>query len=281
LQLQVPWANAMVGAREIDAVLVSIGGNDAGFADLAVACGVQQPCYVDSPALDLADAQFVCGLFGVIGLGAPCNELFGVFPDQSAKQILETGVGALPAKYAMLANTVLPGLEGLLTPEPGEPVERVRSGRVYITEYVDMTKDDARAYCRFDRTDPLGSIPGMTPDEMQWLDITAAGSINRAVADAAATHGWNAVGGIFSAYAPHGYCAESHWVVRLHETLLGQGDISGIAHPNVQGHIRNGQAIFVALMGDLYPLGLGAAPRAPDEDDRPGRGRMLAGSGAQ
>ncbi len=290
LQLQVPWANAMIGSREIDAVLVSIGGNDAGFADLAVACGVQQPCYVDSPAFEPSDVQFVCGLLGVIGVGAACNDFFGNFPTESAKQILETGVAALPAKYALLANTLLPGLEGLLAPEPSplgppvpprEPVERVRSGRVYITEYVDMTKDDARAYCRFDRTDPLGAIPGMTVDELQWLDVTAAGSINRAVADAAATHGWNAVGGIFSAYASHGYCAESHWVVRLHETLLGQGDISGIAHPNVQGHIRNGQAIFAALMGDLYPLGLGAAPRAPDEDDRPGRSGMLAVSGAQ
>lgn len=285
LTKQVPWANALVGSREIDAVLVSIGGNDAGFATLATACAVQQPCYVDAPAFDPADVGFVCALFTVVGLGDQCNELFGVFPAQSGKQVLEAGVAALPGKYATLANTLLPGLEGLLAPAlgatvtPVDPAERVRSGRVYITEYVDMTKDDARSYCRFDRTDPLGAIPGITQDEMLWLDLTATRSINGAVAEAAATHGWVAVGEIFSAYAPHGYCAEDHWVVRAHETFLRQGDPSGVAHPNVRGHIQNGQAIFAALIGDLYPLGLGAAPRAPDEDDRrPGRGRLVAGT---
>ena len=273
LTQQVPWANALVGSREIDAVLVSIGGNDAGFATLATACAVQQPCYVDAPAFDPADVGFVCALFAVVGLGDQCNELFGVFPAQSGKQVLEAGVAALPGEYATLANEVLPGLEGLL-----DPSEQVRSGRVYITEYVDMTKDDARIYCRFDRTDPLGAIPGITQDEMLWLDLTATRSINGAVAEAAATHGWVAVGQIFSAYALHGYCAENHWVVRAHESFLGQGDPSGVAHPNVRGHMQNGQAIFSALMGDLYPHGLGAAPRAPDEDDYRRRGASIARS---
>jgi hypothetical protein len=280
LRQQVPWANALVGSREIDAVLMSIGGNDAGFATLATACAVQQPCYVDSPAFDPADVGFVCGLFGAIGLGEPCNKLFGVFPAQSGKQVLEAGVAGLPAKYAELANALLPKLDGLLEPR-GDDAERVRSGRVYITEYVDMTKDDARIYCSFDRTDPLGAIPGITQDEMAWLDVTATRSINGAVAEAAATHGWVSVGQIFSAYAPHGYCAENHWVVRAHETFLRQGDEKGVAHPNAQGHTHNGQAILAALMNDLYPLGLGAAPRAPDESERPGRATLLAGSAMQ
>jgi hypothetical protein len=241
---------------------------------------VQQPCYVDSPAIDPADVGFVCGLFGSIGLGEPCNELFGVFPAQSGKQVLEAGVAGLPPKYAELANTLLPSLDGLLEPDV-DAAARVRSHRVYITEYVDMTKDDARIYCSFDRTDPLGAIPGITQDEMLWLDLTATRSINGAVAEAAATHGWVAVGEIFSAYAPHGYCAEDHWVVRAHETFLTQGDPGGVAHPNTRGHIHNGQAILAALMGDLYPLGLDAAPRAPDEDERPGRSPLFAGSVAQ
>jgi hypothetical protein len=287
LQLQVPWANALIGSREIDAVLVSIGGNDAGFATLATACAVQQPCYVDAPAFDPADVGFVCGLFTAIGLGEPCNELFGAFPAQSGKQVLEEGVAGLPAKYAELANTLLPSLDGLLEPASGstvppvDPAERVRSGRVYITEYVDMTKDDALVYCAFDRTDPLGAIPGITQDEMAWLDVTATRSINGAVAQAAATHGWVAVSGIFSAYAPHGYCAEDHWVVRVHETFLRQGDPGGVAHPNDRGHIQNAQAIFAAFVDDLYPLGLGGDPRAPDEDERPGRGASIAASVGQ
>ncbi len=292
---QVPWAAELVGTREVDAVFLSIGGNDAGFADLAAACAGQQPCYVDDPAVDPADASFLCSLIELIGFGDACTELFDNVPDRSAKQILSSGLDSLPKKYRELATELLPGLPGLLEPlagpgaggrgrpgrgrgypgRPGpgsDPAERVRSSRVYITEYVDMTKDDARAYCAFDRTDPLGTVPGITADEMAWLDRTAARGINRAVADAATEHGWTYVEQIYDAYAPHGYCARTHWVVRAHETFLQQGDEKGIAHPNFTGHPRNAGSIFAALGDDLYPGGPEAPPRAPDPAAGPGVG---------
>jgi hypothetical protein len=141
---------------------------------------------------------------------------------------------------------------------------------VYITEYVDMTRGDNGAYCTQDLRNPLGTIPAITPDELAWLDVNAAGSINQAVADAAAAHGWNAVGGIYGPYATHGYCADDHWVVRIYESLLRQGDPNGVAHPNVAGHRHNGQAIGAALSAALYPDGPGAPPRAPDQQLGPG-----------
>ena len=280
LREQIPWADELIGSREIDAVLVSIGGNDAGFASLAIACVVQQPCYVDSPAFDPAAGAAYCGFVGLFGLGTLCNNLFGIFPAQSAKAILEEGVGGLPPRYAELAEELLPNLRGLLEPEPGpgvpqpplEPVDRVRSNRVYITEYVDMTKDDAGAYCVGSLANLLGTIPGVTPDELLWLDLVAAASINRAGATAALTHGWNAVSGIYGGYATHGYCADAHWVVRAHETFLRQGDEKGMAHPNGVGHAFNGQAIFAALLADLYPGGLGGSPRPPNQ---PGPGKPV------
>lgn len=285
MQQQLPWAEELVGTREVDAVLLSIGGNDAGFADLASACVGQQPCYVDDPAVDPADASFLCSLIELIGFGDACTDLFDAVPDRSAKQILNSGLDALPEKYSELATELLPGLPGLLEPlagpgaggrgrpgPGGDPAERVRSSRVYITEYVDMTKDDARAYCAFDRTDPLGTVPGITDDEMAWLDQTAARGINRAVADAAEAHGWTYVERIYDAYAPHGYCARTHWVVRAHETFLQQGDEKGIAHPNFTGHPRNAGSIFEALGADLYPGGPEAPPRAPDPAAGPGVG---------
>ena len=66
----------------------------------------------------------------------------------------------------------------------------------------------------------------------------------------------------------HEFPAEGRYEVTLH--VVGNGpsfkvDDVVTVQPNAQGHTRNGQAIFAALMGDLYPLGLGAAPRAPDE----------------
>lgn len=271
LTKQIPWAEALLGPREIDAVLLSIGGNDAGFANIATACAVQQPCYVDDPAFDPAAGIGLCTVLGVLGFGQQCTDFFGFFPTESANRLVADGVAALPAKYQELAQEVLPQLSGLLDPlAMGEPATRLRSSRVYITEYVDMTRDDNGAYCTQDLTNPLGTIPAITPDELAWLDVNAAGSINQAVADAAAAHGWNAVGGIYGPYATHGYCADDHWVVRIYESLLRQGDPGGVAHPNVAGHRHNGQAIVAALTAALYPDGPGAAPRAPDQQLGPG-----------
>ncbi|MDP3909911.1 MAG: hypothetical protein Q8Q14_05935 [Gemmatimonadales bacterium] len=272
LREQIPWAAALIGSREIDAVLLSIGGNDAGFANIATACVILQPCYVDLPALGDVVPEQACFLVGFLGFRDDCIALLNTPPPQSAKQILNEGLAALPGRYAELGTQLLPSLPGLLDPASVlDPVDRVRSSRVYITEYVDMTKDDTRAYCApAPLTNPLGTLPGVSTDELSWLDVVAAASINQAGRDAAATHGWTAVGGIYAAYEPHGYCADDHWVVRLHESFIRQGDPSGLAHPNVAGHTHNGQAIFAALLPDLYPLGIGGAPRAPDQPFVPG-----------
>jgi len=259
LKQQIALANQLVGQREIDAMLLSIGGNDAGFAAIGTACAVQQPCYVDDPALDLADANGVCLLLGVIGFEGQCTTFFGNFPTQSAKHILQEGVDSLPIRYDTLANNYLPTLTGLLA------AGTVRSNRVYIAEYGDLTKDDGGAYCRFDNTDPLGAMPGVTTDEMEWLDLAATRSIDGAVATAAVAHGWNLVSGIYQAYRDHGYCATNHWVNRIHESLLRQGDIRGLLHPNNAGQITSAGAIVNALMRDLYPEGPAGAPRAPDQ----------------
>src|SRR5207249_4472577 len=146
------------------------------------------------------------------------NDFYGQVFSQSAAEILATRVATLPAKYEELARDHLPQLEGLLEPPdplgpPRAPVERVRSRRVYITEYPDLTKNDSRAYCAFDPTiNLLATMPVITEAEWRWMDQVAASAVNGAVANAAAAHDWNFVGGIYSAWAPHGYCADTRWL---------------------------------------------------------------------
>lgn len=257
---QIPWADALVGEREIDAVLMSIGGNDAGFANLAKGCAVQEPCNDPNPAFDPGVGAGICPFLGLVGFQPACDDFFSTNIPAPATTVLQDGIASLPGRYARLDAELLPQLRGLQ--EPG--TERVRSDRVYISEYVDMTKGADGAYCTNTLGNILAIMPGFSPGEMQWLDLTAGQGINQAVQTAAQTHGWNFVSGIYSTYAPHGYCADAHWVVRLHETFLTQGDPQGIAHPNRSGHLLNGSAIHAALLSDLYPLGLPGAMRAPD-----------------
>jgi hypothetical protein len=274
---QIRWADEPLGNREIDSALLSIGGNDAGFADLAMACAMQQDCDEETFA-EANSGQEVCYLMSRVGLKDPCDDMFEG-PRKSGKTLLGEGLELLPDRYEVLADDALPTLRGLLAPEAGgpgrhgrgrpattvAPEDRLRSNRVYISEYVDMTKDEMGHYCSFDRTDLLGTMPGYTVDEMDWLDTTAAKDINSAVATAADEHGWTYVNEIYNAYERQGYCAEDHWVVRAHESLLTQagaeGAYKGVAHPNNHGHEHNALAILAKLQHDLYP---GGEPRAPD-----------------
>lgn len=293
LQEQVFSGNGLVGEREIDAVLLSIGGNDAGFATIVKACALQEPCFVTPatyvPVGGLCDAGGVASAWALgpawllwpalvlLGFGDECEAF--ITPnlpspsDESAAETLQRELAGLPSKYTTVATKLfpgdagldsVPGLPGLL--QPGETIGgAVRSSRVYITEYVDMTKDEDGVYCGPNIPfDPLALMPGFSPSELAWLDQTATRSINAAVETAAMTHGWTFVSGIYDAYRTHGYCAEVPWVVRGHETFLTQGDEKGIAHPNALGLTHNGEEILKVLMGDLYPIGLNGEPRAPD-----------------
>jgi lysophospholipase L1-like esterase len=49
-------------------------------------------------------------------------------------------------------------------------------------------------------------------------------------------HGWIYVDGIRSAFATHGYCAEDTYIVQYKESAANQEDIRGTLHPNRKGH---------------------------------------------
>ncbi len=267
---QIAWAKKLIGDREIDAVLVSIGGNDIGFSGLAAACVEQQPCYSLNPTIDPAKAIAACAPLTLLPSGGTkCSDFFtSSVSQQSAKQILDSANALLPGRYGDLATQFLPELQGLLRPDSSTgstAAQRVRSNRVYITQYGSLTKNDASAYCTPDPQDLLGTMPGVTLDEMQWLDQTAEGDLNGDVQSAAAQYGWNEVTGIYAGYAPHGYCAHDHWVTRLDETFLRQGDYQGMMHPDQAGQQFSAGRIEAALLKQLYPNGTKAPPRAPDQ----------------
>ena len=267
---QIKWANELIGNREIDAVIVSIGGNDLGFSKLATACVEEQPCYSNTPTIDPSKAVVACAPLTLLSsVNTSCTDFFQAnTPQQSAKQILDSTSVLLPGRYGVLATQDLPLLRGLLRPDSGSgtanAAQLLRSNRVYITEYGDLTKNDAGAYCTPDPTDPLGTMVGVSVDEMQWLDQNAEADLNGDVRSAASQYGWNYVTGIYAGYTPHGYCAHDHWITRLDETYLRQGDYSGMAHPNREGQQFSAQKIEQALLQDLYPNGIDAPPRLPD-----------------
>lgn len=183
--------------RKPDVVLVSIGANDAQFADAVIECLLDGRCQNNK--------DFV----------------------KKVKERLDR----LPSRYAALDKR----LDGLKIP----------GGRVFITEYPDVTRDHESEHAQ--------CLPTLYPSEWKWADENVVQPLNEHVRHAANLdrHGWHVVGGIYRGFRNHGYCATLNWIVRLEESIDRQGNEKGAFHPNGPGHTHYGQQIAAAVLPKL------------------------------
>ncbi len=192
---------ALVGGRRIDALLVSIGGNDIGFARIVRGLVDADPqgdpvCYrvdVENVWRSTADGDWNrgSGLRFALPWGVACRER-----QETGRPVLP-GLQGLPAELDALAA----GIEGGLQVE-----------RVYLMEYPDPTgAGDGVERCAEiagDLTPPFG-FHEIDTAEQAAAQTRVLGPLNQALAEAARRHGWVLVDEIASAFAAgHGYCAE-------------------------------------------------------------------------
>jgi hypothetical protein len=253
---QLRTADLLRGRREIDAIVVSVGGNDLGFSKILQSCMAEDPCHDPPTTLDTAvplAATLICAAGAIGPSSAACFDYFANLHDatENAKQIFEAGIASLPRLYARLDGE----LRTLLPELPAQ--------RVYFTEYPNLTRDEQGNLCAFDPLHPLAMLPGITHAEAAWAEGVATVSLNDAIATATAEHGWTYVGGIFDDSTPHGYCSADPWLVRLQQSFLTQGDVFGTIHPNAAGHSAAADLISAALQGDFYVGGDLSMPRLP------------------
>jgi hypothetical protein len=221
------------GRRQVDALLLSAGGNDAGFGLVATACLSSDYCIDD----------------------------YYTSPDTN-KYRFETRVGqdlaAMPSRYDALAAALSPASLGV----------DVKS--TYITEYPDpgteRRADSGQVEeCEEILEDVMWAL-GMEIEGRQWIRGAYASDwqnrttelgysrktflprLNGAIADASARHGWVMVGGISAGMAGHGYCVganDSDHPDRFIQTAAmsakAQGPdarekTTGTLHPNARGH---------------------------------------------
>lgn len=268
---QLDAARGIVAGREVDALLLSIGGNDVGFGKIVMGCMTESPCYSRTFALaplDEATATALC--VGVAGpFEASCRAALAAYTADamtSSLERFEDGLSGLDEQYAKLRMKM----------HEEEPLPLLGVGqapsRVYITQYPDATQDEQGRTCgpRNDRADPLVTLPGFSEGEWSWAATTVTrDGLNAGVEAAAATppkgtaETWTYVDGIFEAFARHGYCSDHTWFVRLQDSFLGQGDTFGTLHPNRAGQAAIGERILAALRRDLYPASSPAGAARP------------------
>jgi hypothetical protein len=264
---QIDQAAALTAGREIDALVISIGGNDVKFSSIIKSCIKEEPCYEPPFAPDPASQQIVNAICSPL-TGGPaliasqlqhpfnrCTDFFSSLPTGDASQFFEGGIAELPGLYAKLQAAIRDELSTL------------PAGRVYLTEYPDATHDDAANLCGYDPRAPLAeqlaNLPGVTLPETLWANTVVEGGLRDAMRTAAAVSDWHFVDGIFDAFATHGYCADQHWLVRLTETFGIQGNVDGAVHPNADGHAVYRDRIASSLTRDLYVGGTVGSPRVP------------------
>lgn len=303
MQEQLVAAVEKIQGREVDALVVSIGGNDIRFAGMIEECIFGEPCHVDLAAppaagfnAALRDAiEENCRPLALInhltGLSLPTSSWFP-FSDaclsvyDSVQENNESGAARRTFQDYMFGNAA-ESISSLANKfhELNEYLSDKLSGldprRVYITEYPDPTGDDSGNYCGWSPALPLSGagarfLPGVTLQESTWADMTVAAALRNGTETAAALHQWKFVTRlgesgetIASASRNHGYCADDSWMVTIPESLIVQQDHFGTVHPNSQGHALYAQAIYTQLVSDLYPDGLDRPPRMPISADGP------------
>ena len=283
LDPQAEAAADLIGDREIDALYLSIGGNDVGFGPITIACIALAPCNpIDQglgdigPFPDLVVVAATCFALSPVLAPLPggsflqliCLPAVGALV---ATAIGETGEDIFDEKFKGLPIAADPDdfvahgrydqLDDVLEEDLGMTDEL--ADRVYLSEYVDATRNDDGSFCP-DGFRLVDNLPGADAGEARWIDNTLEANLNGMVAAATERHGWNLVDGIYDAFREgHGLCAVDNWLVRMHDSFLIEGKITGAVHPNLKGHAAYRNRILATWLADFYPDGSGGGPDIP------------------
>lgn len=230
---QIAEARNLVKGQVVDAVLISLGGNDIGFSDAITTCARFARC----------PSEYRRGLLG----GDVTSK------SKTLHSEVQTKLGKVPGRYVKLNRCLTVGGSCNIVGATDEPLRRAANG-VFITEYPDLSRNGGGAYCDGVLRPPLPS--GVADEEFAWADkVVLRGTpgstfkldvnfgqdptfevredgLNRAVAKTDTQLGWNPVSGIYAASKTHGYCAKKHWVVQMDESLYPPG--GQVRHPAPQ-----------------------------------------------
>lgn len=214
---QIDEIQQSVGNRSIDALLISIGGNDIGFS------------------MRLEDLVTRDGLLGFFG-----------DPDINRVNV-EDAINDRLSKLEEQFNTLKEYLRKLDIP----------SDRIYLTEYPESLFDapnnlnGVNGNCGIFGTD----FQVFNIDVQDALLIKRkARELNDCLRSVAKRFGWNFIEGIATGFDGHGYCSGQSFFVSAENSCIQQGDFDGVMHPNAAGRDVIATCIANTLRPILFPL---------------------------
>ncbi len=277
---QIEQARQLVGSREIDALMLSIGGNDVyvfpmimnlmfwphsesgpegGPIDptpiLNKLCSETLPNNLTSPNIQIL--QGYCANY-IGGFYQPPYPFL-----KPAVQFFADNIGLLPGYYQELDDYI------------GDTLN-LHKDRIYITELPNMTKDENGNYCCSETgnaciQNPFVMIPEVSWAEMLWGDSAPTQTFNNII-HANTDRGWNIITGIYDDFANHGYCSSDTYLTRWYEVSLRENLGFAFYHPNEAGHDVYRNRIAAALRDHFYVngdcnQGIKLIPQQPNIDN--------------
>jgi len=250
---QLPELAEIVGDRPIDTLVISIGGNDAGFADI-----VKKMALSNFFMPDLLPQAAITHRLTAANADAIADKVMARLqarPPVGLQWVLETyreNTVNLAANYQRLNETIR---------------KNFQVNQVAITEYPDVSRVTVRGVdgqpVNWWGPVVFDLLPGVAVNSTQAMVATRmiARPLNTAIAQAAATNGWTYVGGIEEAFAGRGYSAPKadRWMRTARESLIQQSQPGGISgslypvsgkgtlHPTAMGHAAMAARLAVAL----------------------------------
>lgn len=220
----VPWqvgrAAELLGGRKVDAVLISAGANDLGFAKILTKC-ILEDCR--ETALDLK------GIYRDLDLAENAR---------GVDAVVAARIEELRPAFADMATLVAP-----LDP-----------AAVLLTEYFDPSRDEDGEFCSRAGLGILRDEAEFAFENViAPLNRMVAEGV-RASGGSDPERSWVLVDGIAEQFSGHGYCAQpsdQQWVVDASDSPLRQGELMGAFHPSDDGHRAIARRLYPALRDAL------------------------------
>ena len=130
----------------------------------------------------------------------------------------------------------------------GHAVQALNPGKVMITEYPDITRNQQGNVAEI--VGPL-DIPLIGQADAQFASTSIIAPLDAAVSAAARANHWTCVAGISAAFQTHGYPSTDSWVRQLGDSLAMQGNADGTFHPNAAGHLAIAQRLLATYRGAI------------------------------
>lgn len=242
---QVDELKRLIGNREIDVLMLSIGINDIEFGTIVDECIRNANC--ERARIEVVRDPTTGRHYPVRHIGM--EELF------SGK------LAVLPERYDRLAEHLAKKFPELAR-DPS---------RVFINQYPDPTHGSDGRVCESMITDTPIPYFGFRGSEPRWAS-TVGRRLNEAVAAAASKHRWTVIDGVAERYQRNGECADDPWFVRYSISEKRQGNKYGTLHPNEMGH----HPMRIRFLEEVRPTLTPAPPRIIVTSLAPG-GSYLSG----